>query len=207
MDYEFYCRKIADVSPELLKNTLDYVKTIELDINRSYFNPRHPGFNSITHKIVDSNYSTSGPGGRYIPTMIQDVHPTVMQMVKNVSHIFDPFCFTSYEINRLEPFGEILEHTDQTPTDTSNPFSVPYHHTVHIPLSGSGRYFSKRGYKEEYEEFRMDPGGMFSYNNYVLHKVINRDTLRYNLIIHFIDRDWQMKRKLYQAVGIKASKF
>jgi hypothetical protein len=207
MDYDFYIRQIAQLEPELLAETLAFAESIPLDISRSYFNPRHPGFDSVTHKIVDSNYSTKGPGGRYVPMQIGDVNPVVLKLVRKVNHIFDPYCFTSYEINKLEPNGEILEHTDQTPTDTSNPYSVPYHHTVHIPLSGKGEYFFKRGYDEPYKSLEMAPGGMFSFNNYVLHKVKNSNQLRYNLIIHFIDREWVMKKKLYQHLGIKFSRF
>ena len=118
MDYDFYARRIADVPPDLLAEALAYASSLELDINKSYFNPRHPGFNSITHKLVDANYSTSGPGARYVPIRPEELHPVVKRLTSLVSHIFEPSALTSYEVNRLEPFGEILEHTDQTPTDT-----------------------------------------------------------------------------------------
>jgi hypothetical protein len=199
MDYQYYMRKVHSLSPALHNNLVEHARTTPLDISKSYFNNRHPGFNSRTFKLE---------AGQTQAAFLSSVDKSVQDIVADLAYLYPPESFHAYEINSLQVGGKILLHTDQTPTTTSKIWRVPQYHSVHIPCTGRGLYESKRGYGEEFEKMYMELGSVYSYNNYVLHKVENiSDVVRFNVVLHYHDLQWITKARLYEYLGITDSKF
>lgn len=198
MDYQYYMRKVHQLRPELHAALVQHATTTPLDISRSYFNDRHPGFNSLTFKY----------GEKSQPEFLATVDKSVRDIVAELAYLYPPESFHAYEINSLQVGGKILLHTDQTPTTTSKIWKVPQYHSVHIPCTGRGLYESKRGYGEEFEKMYMELGSVYSYNNYVLHRVENiSDVVRFNVVLHYHDVQWITKARLYEHLGIQQPRF
>lgn len=197
MDYQFYMREVKRFSGATHEALVAHAMKTPLDINQSYFNNRHPGFNSRTFKYVGDQAQ-----------FLRECDPAIQAAVAELADVYPPEAFHAYEINSLQVGGRILLHTDQTPTTTSKIWRVPQYHSVHVPCTGQGKYESKRGYGEEFVEMRMTPGRAYAFNNYVLHKVENISAVeRFNIVLHFHDPEWQTKAKLYELLNIKEARF
>lgn len=184
MDYSFFIKDIAVLATDLHKRLVDDFSLTPLDISRSYFNDVHTGFNS---KTVTANYTQA---------------PESVKLVIDALKIFKREQFWAYELNQLEPLGEILEHTDQSSTVISG-HRVPMCHTVHIPLTGEGVYSFRRSLDLPFTHHKMEAEHCYLFNNYVLHKVKNGKLLRRNLMLHFYDPDWATKRSIYEKFNVK----
>lgn len=196
MDYNYYIRALSTLPTSIHQQLIEHAQTTPLDIRRSYFNDRHPGFDSISMRGTDGYVENCDAAIRAVVDFLaeRDWFPTQS--------------FHAYEINELQPGGQILLHTDQTPTDTSFPYKVPHYHSVHLPLTPGGVYYWKRSYEEEWTIFRMIVGTAYSYNNYVLHRVENEGPdVRYNIVLHYWDPQWKLKKHLYEKLNIGHSRF
>ena len=190
MNYEFFLRKVATLTPETHQQLLALARTTELDPRTSYFVPGvHPGMVSGAFPIAAN------------PSVVPGV---IWRVLDELDPVLPKRAALSYLINRLGGNGLIREHTDATGGAMSTGRTIVTQHLVHISLCGNATYLFRRDRRLANDEFEMENGSVYAYNNYVYHSVENRkEEDRFNMILYYNDPEWLIKRQLYGRLNVK----
>lgn len=163
MNYDFYLKKIGQITPRQLAELQDYIATLEYDETTTFWDQkRHRGITGLRFGEAER-----GP--------LTDIlrNPVFESLGK----------FFNYEIDVLHPHGHIKWHTDVTTIGER----CAQMHRVHIPCTGSGEYhFQRYGRPETLEVLTMEAGGIYLFNNHTYHQVLNPHNLaRANVMLNF----------------------
>lgn len=189
MDYAFYLKAIATISPEQLAALQAHVAHLPFAAS-PYFSLQPDDGYSTVRKVINSDKVTVDP-----------IDPVVEDALKDLP-FFKLNKLWYYEFNKLEAHKEFHEHTD-VKNKNNNGVHVVKCHCLHIPITGDSTYMWRRDRRNEFEEEKMELGKVYVFNNYVPHKITNNgDTSRTNLLIFFKDNMWEAKTEMYQHYGI-----
>ena len=191
MDYSFYLREVFRLHPDLHERLVSLVNSIPLDPETSYFvSGRHPGFTS----------------GRF--TLDGDTPPAILDLLQVLHPVFPHTTLLSYLINRVEPGGGLLEHTDAAGGEKSTGYATNGRHLIHVGVQGLARNFFRRSNELPNTEKVLRPGSVYAFNNYVYHSVRNEGTLtRYNVVLYYDDPVWETKKVLYRHLNIPLGEY
>lgn len=194
MDYPFFFKQIASIPTNLVT---EYVNSISpSDYGSSpYFK------DDLTQGV--SQIATHSTGNRFIK---ETAWPTIRTTFPNVASI------KWYEINVIQPGGVLKEHADfeSRAFDThEGSMYEPYKalevvlcHKIHIHLQGASKLLFRRSRHDAFAEFEPVVGGVYLFNNYVLHKsVCVGDVPRMAMTLVIKDEGWQAKRALLNRFG------
>lgn len=188
MDYCFYLKKVYQLEPQLIEDLYTHVSSTPLDITKSYFTKRHPGLDSITVPLY-ANTAKNNPAVNQLLDLLNLAIPRGQAL--------------SYAINRLDPDGMVLEHTDAITGLRNRGHVVSTQHMIHVSVRNGGVYGHRRDKSIPYVWQPMDQGGCYLYNNYVWHMVKNTSKqVRWTIIVYFDDPQWDHKNAIYDRYNL-----
>jgi len=191
MDYPFFFKQIASIPKSLVEA---YVASIKPeDYGQSpYFK------DDLTQGV--SQIATHNSGNSFIRDMLWPTIATTFPRIGQVKW---------YEVNVIQPGGILKEHADfesrsfdtfiGEPTDPYKALEVVLCHKVHIHLQGDSTLMFRRSRKDVFAEFKPEVGGVYLFNNYVLHKSVcpsASSVPRIAMTVVVKDEGWQAKRAI-----------
>lgn len=194
MDYPFYLMKMAQLPAPLLQRIV-----AQCDADKFV---AHPNFRNTKYK---------GGGYRVIPD------DALKASIAEIQDLLQPLLpapnLQWFEINAIAPGGfRLEEHSDleyrgrRSSGGTLQDIFLT--HKVHVHLAGQSLLGFRRSRNERRVEFLPEDGGVYWYNNYVLHQSDNLgDTHRIALTLVYRDNDWAIHQKLLRAVGCSGDGF
>jgi hypothetical protein len=170
MDYPFFIGKVAQCRPEML------AQLRELADAGGY--KTHHNFAHKPDKVVLENAT--------LTTDWNEVPQKLQQLFGSLG--FTPEQFAVASFNRLAENSRIGEHSDFTGSGELGVVKA-LRHIIHISLYGEDvEYGHRRSNTEAQSLGRMEPGGVYVYNNYVWHYVLNKSAVpRVNMLFEFDD--------------------
>lgn len=185
MDYVFFTHKIGNLPSEVLAVGKKLAEKYYRGFDTPNFRPRE-GFHSI--------HSTVAP---------EEVTNYVKLCASLINDFFPMSALIQFDFNTLEPGVKIGEHTDmQGPL--FNGWVVNHCHKVQIAINVENSIGThRRSYQNPPEMTKFEEGGIYVYNNYVPHEVQNlAASNRTHITLMYDDRDWSIKKKLYEKLGV-----
>lgn len=163
MNYDFYLKKIGQITAVQLEALQAYIAGLDYDETTTFWDQRrHVGITGLRFAEADR-----GP------------------LVDVLQHqVFESLgTFFNYEIDVLQPHGHIKWHTDVTTIGER----CAQMHRVHIPCTGIGEYhFQRYGRPNTLEVLHMELGGIYLFNNHTYHQVTNPYGVpRANIMLNF----------------------
>lgn len=163
MNYDFYLKKIGQITPAQLEALQEYIAALDYDEKTTFWDQsRHVGITGLRFGEADRG-----------PLVDVLANPVFESLGK----------FFNYEIDVLHAGGHIKWHTDVTTIGER----CAQMHRVHIPCTGQGEYhFQRYGRPETLEILGMELGGIYLFNNHTYHRVMNKTTeARANIMLNF----------------------
>lgn len=191
MDYAFYLKRVATLTPELRESALAWALQYPENVNSVFAPGRHPGQSSSSIRLGPQNPVELG-------ALIRHLDPLMPQS----QAVFAV-------INRLKPGGFVREHTDSTGSATSTGWITVQQHMVHCALqTGTTLYGFRRDQRLPLEEQEMMEGNCYLFNNYATHAVRNIGEIeRVNVVIYYSDPKWELKRRLYRELDVMSATY
>lgn len=195
MDYPFFMHKIGQLTQAEVDAFMVNVQAAgQQEVDATYFDP---GSNKGVQR-VDSPEVDAFANAVLMPKLAP------WGLKKLIWH----------EINAIEPGAIMKEHADFEST-AFDPWKCkkPYYgalevtlcHKIHVHLKGDSLIYFRRSRKEEFETFAPEVGGIYFFNNYVLHRSTNPGTIgqRWAMTLVIDDRNWMVKKKLLQELNLR----
>lgn len=188
MDYPFYLRKLTTLSDAEINFCREALTATEPE--------PHPHFPDKSRN--ENAFRLNGNG----------VKPIVDKIKETLQFVIPAENYFWSEINMLAPNGFLGEHSDlayagYNDPDKGFPMEILLSHKIHIHLQGVSELSFRRSKHEEPLKFFPDIGGVYWYNNYVLHRSFNPGTEnRVALSMIYWDRQWKIRASLLRRMNL-----
>lgn len=190
MDYEFFVKQIGWMPKGLARKGLASLANVAMPQSSPNFR-KHQGVASLHSSLASEN--------------IKDF---AKECAKLVEDIFPIDALKEFDLTVIDPHTSLAEHTDMTGAANKG-YVVNMGHKIHFVLQAvNSLSYHRRALELEPEEFVFQAGGIYAFNNYVPHKVVNKsDIPRVHLVLMYADHKWVSKRKLYERLAVKNAIF
>jgi len=189
MDYPFYLMQMGQLPPPLLERVVSQC-TQDKFVN-------HPNFKRSKYK-----------GGGYRVVADDALRESIGMVQEFLLPLLPGDKLQWFEINAIAPGGyrleehSDLEYTAPVRSKGGTAQDIFLTHKVHVHLAGDSLLGFRRSRNERRVEFVPQPGGVYWYNNYVLHQSDNTgDSHRLALTMVYQDHDWSIRTELLRTLG------